>query len=35
VVPTLQEAAYLTDADRMDIIHNNPAKVVPAFTKDK
>ncbi|HEY7466624.1 MAG TPA: amidohydrolase family protein [Dehalococcoidia bacterium] len=35
VVPTLQEAAYLTDADRMDIIHNNPAKVVPAFTKVK
>ena len=33
VVPTLEEAAYLTDSDRMDIIHNNPARVVPAFTK--
>jgi predicted TIM-barrel fold metal-dependent hydrolase len=35
VVPTLQEAAYLSDSDRMDIIHNNPARVVPAFTKVK
>ena len=35
VVPTLVEAAYLTDAERMDIIHNNPAKVFPAFEKVK
>ncbi len=35
VIPTLQEAAYLTDSDRMDIIHNTPAKVVPAFAKVK
>jgi predicted TIM-barrel fold metal-dependent hydrolase len=35
VVPTLEEAAYLTDTDRMDIIHNNPAKVFPAFEKVK
>jgi hypothetical protein len=33
VVPTLQEAKYLTDADRMDVIHNNPLRVVPAFGK--
>ena len=25
--------AYLTDADRMDVIHNNPLRVVPAFGK--
>ncbi len=35
VIPTLQEAAYLTDADRLDVTHNNPARVVPAFTKVK
>jgi predicted TIM-barrel fold metal-dependent hydrolase len=33
VLPTLVEAAYLTDADRMDIVHNNPLKVLPAFAK--
>jgi len=33
VLPTLQEAAYLTDADRMDIVHNTPLKVLPAFAK--
>ncbi len=33
VVPTLEEAAYLTDEDRMDVIHNNPLRVVPAFGK--
>jgi predicted TIM-barrel fold metal-dependent hydrolase len=33
VLPTLQEATYLTDADRMDIVHNNPLKVLPAFGK--
>jgi predicted TIM-barrel fold metal-dependent hydrolase len=33
VIPSLQEAAYLTDADRMNIIHNNPLRVVPAFGK--
>jgi predicted TIM-barrel fold metal-dependent hydrolase len=35
VVPTLQEAQYLSDSDRMDIIHNNPLRVVPAFGKIK
>ncbi len=33
VLPTLQEAKYLTDADRMDIVHNNPLKVQPEFGK--
>jgi predicted TIM-barrel fold metal-dependent hydrolase len=31
VIPTLEEAAYLTDEDRMNIIHNNPLRVIPAF----
>jgi predicted TIM-barrel fold metal-dependent hydrolase len=33
VIPTLQEADYLTDADRMDVIHNTPLKIIPAFGK--
>jgi predicted TIM-barrel fold metal-dependent hydrolase len=33
VIPTLQEATYLTDDDRMAIIHNNPVRVIPAFSR--
>jgi predicted TIM-barrel fold metal-dependent hydrolase len=33
VIPTLEEAKYLTDSDRMDVIHNTPLKVIPAFGK--
>jgi predicted TIM-barrel fold metal-dependent hydrolase len=33
VIPTLQEAAYLTDEDRMNVIHNTPLKIIPAFGK--
>ena len=33
VVPTLEEAAYLTDEDRLDVMHNTPLKILPAFGK--
>jgi predicted TIM-barrel fold metal-dependent hydrolase len=33
VIPTLVEAKYLTDEDRMNVVHNTPLKVVPAFGK--
>ncbi len=33
VIPTLEEAEYLTDEDRMNVVHNTPLKVVPAFGK--
>jgi len=33
VLPTLEEASYLTDDDRMAIVHHNPLKVLPAFAK--
>lgn len=35
VIPTLQELAILSDEDRMNIIHNNPLRVIPAFGKIK
>jgi hypothetical protein len=33
VIPTLEEAAYLTDDDRLDVIHNTPLRIIPAFGK--
>jgi len=33
VVPTLEEAAYLTDEDRLNVMHNTPLKILPAFGK--
>jgi predicted TIM-barrel fold metal-dependent hydrolase len=33
VVPTLEEAGYLTDEDRLDVMHNTPLKILPAFGK--
>jgi predicted TIM-barrel fold metal-dependent hydrolase len=33
VIPTLEEAAYLTDEDRLNVTHNTPLRIIPAFGK--